>query len=97
MSLCKHFEAVDTTEIGNCRVGYKGIGVKVSGCVCAKCPIYAGPMRGLGDVVHSVAGPVARAMKSDCHDQLTNKLKEESPCNKRRTQWNERVPLKGSA
>jgi hypothetical protein len=35
---------------------------------------------GLGDLVHSVALPIARAVGMDCVDKATNDLKPGSPC-----------------
>lgn len=43
---------------------------------------------GLGDIVASVATPIAAALHLDCVDQETKQLKPESPCAKRKADWN---------
>lgn len=53
----------------------------------------AGPTRprpplGLGDMVETVAKPIAKALKLDCLDQ-NEQLKPQSPCWKRRAWLNE--------
>jgi hypothetical protein len=44
--------------------------------------------RGLGDIVHSLALPLARALKLSCVDPATKQLRPESGCAKRRARWN---------
>lgn len=48
-------------------------------------------IRGLGDVVHKVALPVAKALGLPCVDKSTGKLRPESPCAKRREMLNRAV------
>ncbi len=43
--------------------------------------------RGLGDVVETLAKPIARALRLDCLDE-NDKLKPESPCAKKRDALN---------
>jgi hypothetical protein len=50
-------------------------------------------MRGLGDLVHAVAMPIAKALKLSCIDPKTQRLREESPCAKRRQALNQAVPF----
>jgi len=45
------------------------------------------PKRGLGDIVESLAKPIAKALKFSCLDENQN-LKPESPCAKRRDMLN---------
>jgi hypothetical protein len=42
----------------------------------------------LGDAVHAVALPVARALNMPCVDPETKQLRPESNCAKRRKKWN---------
>lgn len=51
------------------------------------------PMRGLGDMVHAVALPIARALRLPCIDPSTKKLRPESPCAARRKKMNEALPF----
>ena len=53
--------------------------------VCSVCPDYAGPARGLGDVVHTLARPVARVLR----------LEGCAGCQKRREKLNQIAPLGG--
>lgn len=46
------------------------------------------PGIGLGDIVASVATPIARALGADCIDKETNDLKPKSPCQKRKDELN---------
>lgn len=46
------------------------------------------PIRGLGDVVHAAALPIARALKLPCIDPKTQQLRPESGCEKRRRELN---------
>lgn len=45
--------------------------------------------RGLGDVVHAVALPIARALGLPCVDPETKQLRPESGCAKRRASLNQ--------
>jgi hypothetical protein len=47
---------------------------------------------GLGDAVASVATPIARVLHLSCIDPATNQLRPESPCAKRKANWNNAVP-----
>lgn len=49
---------------------------------------------GLGDVVASLAHPIAKALNLDCLDPKTDSLKPGSPCDKRRQALNNLVPFK---
>lgn len=71
---------------------------------CAACPLARSrwgqwdckpgePVRGLGDLVHVIALPIARALRLPCVDPVTKKLRPESPCAARRRNWNRKVPL----
>lgn len=44
--------------------------------------------KGFGDMVASVATPIAKALKLSCIDPKTKKLRPESRCNKTRTWLN---------
>lgn len=46
------------------------------------------PASGLGDIVHAVATPIARALKLPCIDPATKQLRPESGCAKRREYLN---------
>lgn len=48
-------------------------------------------LRGLGDLIHRIALPIAKALKLGCVDPATNQLRPESPCAKRREQLNKAV------
>ncbi len=50
-------------------------------------------LRGLGDVVHAVALPIARILRLPCVDPATKKLRPESPCAARRNKWNKALPI----
>lgn len=43
---------------------------------------------GLGDAVGLVATPIARALRLPCVDPATKQLRPESPCSKRKAEWN---------
>lgn len=70
---------------------------------CASCPLRVwhaigkceehGKLNGLGDLVHAVALPIARALRLSCIDPETKKLRAESPCAARRRKLNEAVPF----
>jgi hypothetical protein len=47
----------------------------------------------LGDLISSVATPIARALHMDCIDPETNDLRPESPCAKAKNQLNQGVPV----
>ena len=49
---------------------------------------------GLGDIVASVATPIARALGMDCIDKETHQLKPASPCQKRK-EWLNSLTGKG--
>lgn len=49
--------------------------------------------RGLGDVVASVATPIARALGLGCLDPKTKQLRPESGCAQRKAAMNQRFPL----
>lgn len=51
---------------------------------------------GLGDLIHTVARPIAVALKLPCIDAETKELKPESPCAKRRAAFNDAFPLSKS-
>jgi hypothetical protein len=51
-------------------------------------------MAGLGDLVHRVAMPIAKALKLDCVDEKTQQLRKDSPCAKRRERWNKVAPFR---
>lgn len=48
--------------------------------------------RGMGDVVHSIAGPIGRILGLSCFDKK-GVLKEASPCGKRRAGLNKALPF----
>lgn len=48
---------------------------------------------GLGDIVHAVAAPIARALRLPCYDRERQQLRPESPCARRRKKLNEKFPL----
>ena len=53
-------------------------------------PTYTGSMRGLGDLVHKVANPIAHVI-----DKVTGThIQGCGGCAKRREKWNEAVPFK---
>ena len=83
---CTHYIPKGVTAF--CAVNAYGKGVQVGHKVCNKCPRYDGPVRGLGDVIHKVALPIAKAIKADCVDKDTGHLKPESPCQKKREKLN---------
>jgi hypothetical protein len=56
----------------------------------------AAKVRGLGDVVHMVAKPIAKVLGLSCIDKMTGGLKPQSPCAKRREMLNRAIPFKGS-
>jgi len=58
--------------------------------VCARCPHYSGPPRGLGDVVHSVAVAIGIP-------KVTARISKDCGCEERRRRLNEIAPnpLKG--
>jgi hypothetical protein len=60
---------------------------------CVTAPTTPQPVRGLGDLVHAVAMPIARALHLPCVDPQTKKLRPESPCAARRKKMNETVPF----
>lgn len=47
----------------------------------------------LGDLISTVATPIARAMGADCIDPETNELRPESPCAKAKNRLNNGEPL----
>ncbi len=47
---------------------------------------------GFGDMVASIATPVARILRLPCIDPATNQLRLESPCAKRKAKMNQMVP-----
>lgn len=44
---------------------------------------------GLGDLAEKAFHPIAVALRLPCLDKDTKQLKADSPCGKRRAQWNE--------
>jgi hypothetical protein len=46
-------------------------------------------MKNLGDKIASVATPIARALQLPCVDPVTQELRPESKCSKRRAMLNE--------
>ncbi|MEI6036048.1 MAG: hypothetical protein WCS65_17415 [Verrucomicrobiae bacterium] len=50
------------------------------------------PIRGLGDIVEIAARPIAKLLGIPCHDQA-GRLKEGTPCAKRRDALNRAIPL----
>lgn len=44
--------------------------------------------RGLGDIVSSIATPIAATLHLPCVDPATKQLRPESPCAKRKADWN---------
>ncbi len=50
-------------------------------------------MRGLGDLIHKIAAPIAKVLKLSCIDKATGKLKPQSPCAKRMERMNNAVPF----
>jgi len=61
--------------------------------VAAPPPPAPGKMRGLGDLVHRVALPIARALGLNCVDKTTGQLKPDSRCQQRRNALNAAVPF----
>lgn len=55
------------------------------------------PMRGLGDLVHVVALPIARALRLPCVDPATKQLRPNSPCAGRIKSYNRAVPFKAQS
>ncbi len=47
---------------------------------------------GLGDMVASVATPIARIFSLPCIDPVTKQLRPESPCAKRKAKMNQVMP-----
>ncbi len=47
----------------------------------------------LGDLISSVATPIARMVGADCIDPVTQELLPESPCAKAKNQLNQGVPV----
>jgi hypothetical protein len=47
----------------------------------------------LGDVISSIATPVARAIGADCIDPETRDLRPDSPCGRARSQLNAGIPI----
>lgn len=47
---------------------------------------------GLGDAIASVATPIARALHLPCIDPITNELRSESPCAKKKARLNKAIP-----
>lgn len=43
---------------------------------------------GLGDIISSVATPIAAALHLSCVDPATKQLRPESPCARRKADWN---------
>jgi len=82
MSQCIHMRSVPTV-----RCGIRLHPPEAMPGVCAECPKYAGPTRGLGDVIHATLtfsgiAAVAKAIAPDCG------------CQQRRAALNERFPRK---
>lgn len=50
-------------------------------------------IRGLGDIVGTIATPIARFLKLSCIDPNTNQLRPESPCAKRKKALNDIMPF----
>lgn len=65
---------------------------KVGRPAAAPAPAPPKSRRGLGDVVETLARPVAKALGMDCHD-ATGELKPGTPCAKRKGKMNQAVPL----
>lgn len=56
-------------------------------------PSSPAPILGLGDLIHAVALPIARAIRMACVDPDTKKLRPYSPCAARRKKMNEVFPF----
>lgn len=63
----------------------------VRGRTCPEGYTRESPPDGLGDLIHKVALPIARALGLPCVDKETGKLKSESRCAKTRRELNRRA------
>ena len=77
---------------GDCAKGYHGGRPSLGVCVSA-CPDKMMGLRGLGDLVASVATPIAAALGLLCVDPATKALKPDSNCAKRQEAMNQAVPF----
>ena len=84
---CTHYQPFALSG-GYCAINAYGKNVMVGVKVCARCPQYDGPVRGLGDAIHKVAMPVAKLLNADCLDESKQHLKADSDCMKRRVALN---------
>ena len=58
-------------------------------------PISKNSGRGLGDLVSTLATPIARALNMDCIDPATKQLKPESDCAERKA-WLNKIRIGGN-
>ena len=83
---CRHWRNCGIIGGGCCLRGHYG--GKPSFGTCRVCPHYLGPPRGLGDVVHLFAHPIARILNAVLLRNQKKQIGKHCRCAQRRREWN---------